>query len=302
VPGTEFSVVDSSIYYHSMLLAAQLLGDKALLSEVSEDIRRISLGDLVDSAGYVRHGVREDGVTPLPGVWRDWGGETALVLAMAAMTAQPPALRMETNGKIADGSGFIVEIQSLFYPDFDSTRPDAISGQNWAAIRQSTLRKQKEYFPRFWPGSRAADSGFYGLSAGEALRGRGYAVGGVNLPNQTLLHPHYMLMSATSEQDPNALHDILRKMENENLFPPWGLVENFNKDLTERLPMQGALNAGFECVGAYHLLAKHRGTKDELYDACRTNAEMRKAAAVFYPPATSSFAAGSSRGIPSGAR
>ena len=109
-------------------------------------------------------------------------------------------------------------------------------------------------------------------------------------------------MSATTEPDPNALHDTLRKMEAANLFPPWGLMENFNKDLTESLPMQGALNAGFECLGAYHLLARHRGVKNEIYEACLKNPETRKAAAVFYPPATSSFAAGSNTGIPSGAR
>jgi hypothetical protein len=199
---------------------------------------------------------------------------------------------MDQTGKINDGCGFIAEVQSLFYPDFDAARPDGVSGQNWPAIRRAMLRKQKEYFPRFWPGSRVADAHLYGLSAGEASRGRGYSVGGVNLPNQTLLHPHYLLMSATTEPDPNALHDLLRTMENEHLFPPWGLVENFNKDMTESLPMQGSLNAGFECIGAYHLIAKHRGMKNDLYEASRGNAELRKAAAVFYPPATSSFAVG----------
>jgi hypothetical protein len=303
LPGTEFSVADTSIYYHSMLLAAQLLGDKALTAEVMNALHRISLGELVDSAGFIRHGLREDGTTPLPGVWRDWGGETALALALAAMTEQPPQLRMEPSGKIPDGTGFIAEIESLFYPDFDTTRPDAVTGQNWLLIRQNLLRKQRAYFPTFWPDSKAAQMGLYGLSAGEARYGLGYSVGGANLPNQTLIHPHYILMSGALASNPNEIHDLLRRMEDNHLFPPWGLVENVTKDLNLYLPMQGALNAGFECLGAYHLLAKHRGIKDDVYEACRTNPDTRKAAAVFYPPETSAFAAGgSSEGNPLSAR
>lgn len=302
LPGTEFSVVDTSIYYHAMLLAAQLLGDKQLTGEVAKTVHQIALGDLVDSAGFIRHGLREDGATALPGVWRDWGGETALALAMAAMTEQPPQLRMDPSGRIPDGAGFIAEIQSLFYPDFDTERPDAVTGQNWLKIRLALLQKQKAYFKTFWPDSKAAQIGLYSLSAGEARYGTGYSVGGANLPNQTLIHPHYVLMSGALASNPNDVHEILRSMEENHLFPPWGLVENVTKDVKLYLPMQGALNAGFECIGAYHLLAKHRGIKDEVYEASRANTDTRKAAAVFYPPDTSSFAGGSSDGSPLSAR
>ncbi len=298
LPGTEFSVVDTSLYYHAMLLAAEILGDKPLINELTQAVRRIALGDLVDSAGYIRHGVREDGATPLPGVWRDWGGETALVLAMAAMTEQPPRLRMEPGGRIPDGTGFVAEIQSLFYPDFDNPQADAVTGQDWPKIRKALLQKQKDYFPTFWPGGEAAAMGLYGLSAGEARHGTGYSVGGANLPNQTLIHPHYVLMSGALVPNPNDVHDLLRRMEEQHLFPPWGLVENVTKDVKLYLSMQGALNAGFECIGAYHLLARHRGVKDEIYEACRANKDARKAAAVFYPPDTSSLAGGSSDGNP----
>lgn len=298
LPGTEFSVVDTSIYYHSMLLGAQMLGEKKLVEDVTQALRKIALADLMDSAGYIRQGLREDGTTPLPGVWRDWGGETALTLAMAAMTDQPPRLRMDLSGKINDGTGFIAEIQSLFYPDFDSPRPDAVSGQSWPRIRLALLQKQKDYFPMFWPGSKAAEMGLYSLSAGEAFHGAGYAVGGANLPNQTLIHPHYILMSAALVPNPNDVHELLRRMEENHLFPPWGLVENVTKDANIYLPMQSALNAGFECIGAYHLLVKHRGMKNDLYEASRTNPDLRKAAAVFYPPETTSFAGGSSEGSP----
>ena len=121
----------------------------------------------------------------------------------------------------------------------------------------------------------------------------------MNLPNQTLIHPHYILMTGALNANPNEVHDLLRRMEAQRLFPPWGLVENVNKDLNDYLPMQGALNASFEVLGAYHLLAKHRGAKDEIYEACRANPDLRHAAALFYPPETSSFVAGKSTGSPS---
>lgn len=294
LPGTEFSVVDTSISYHALLLAAELLHDRPLLAGIGSAIHEIPLNELVDAAGFVRHGLRQDGTTPLPGVWRDWGGETALVLALASMTQQPPPMRMDPVGRVPDGTGFIAEIQSLFYPDFDNHRPDAITGQNWLEVRQNLLQRQKDYFPKFWPDSRAAQLGIYGLSAGEARYGTGYSVGGANLPNQTLIHPHYILMAAALDPNPNAVHDVLRRMEENRLFPPWGLVENVNKDVSQYLPMQGALNASFECLGAYHLLARHRGMKDDVYEASRANPDARKAASVFYPPETSSFAGGSS--------
>ena len=300
LPGTEYSIVDTSIYYHCMLLAAQVLHDGPLLSRLTGAVRKIAYGDMVDSAGFIRQGLREDRASMLPGVWRDWGGETALVLALASMSQQPPVLRMERNARINEGSGFIAEIQSLFYADFDSLRPDAISGQNWMAARKTMYQRQKEYFPKTWPESRATALGIYGLSAGESRRGLGYSVGGVDLPNQTLIHPHYILMSACLNPRPDEVHDLLRKMETGHLFPPWGLVENVTKnDADEYLPMQGALNAGFECLGAYHLLARHRGIKDEIYEAAKENSELRKAAAMFYPADTTSFTLGSKTSSPS---
>ena len=54
--------------------------------------------------------------------------------------------------------------------------------------------------------------------------------------------------------------------------------------------MLSALNGGFECVGAYHLLIKNRETKDELYEASRRSRILRKGASVFYPATTSSIA------------
>lgn len=294
VMGTEFSTVDTSIYYHSMLLAAEILGDADMLSKISGQMKALSLDKLVNPEGYLGHGFRSDELRPLVSYWKDWGGETALVLALAKLTNNPVPPRMADNGRVHEGIGFIPELQSLFYPDFDSSKKDAVSRQDWLSIRQDMLSRQKAYFPKTWPDSRAAKLGFYSLSAGEARFGVGYMVSGVDLPQQSYLHPHYVLLSACVDPDPGNVYDLLRRMEGEQLFPPWGLVEHFSKDVTEYLPMQGALNAGFETIGAYHLLAKHRSESNYVYVASMNNRDLRAAVSIFYPPTPTSFVEGKS--------
>jgi hypothetical protein len=291
LPGTEFSTVDTSIYYHTMLLAAEILRDDAATERLTDAILRISFDEtLVDSEGFIRHGLREDKVTPLRSAWQDWGGETALVLALANMTTNPPPPRMASTGRVYDGAGFIAEIQSLLYPDFNDPAPDAVTKQDWVAARKTLLQRQREYFPKHWPESQATMHGMYGLSAGEGRNGVGYTVGGVEIPGQSLLHPHYVLMAACLEDKPADTYALLRKMEEHELLPPWGMAENFSKEMKEYLPMLSALNGGFECVGAYHLLIKNREAKDELYEASRRSRILRKGASVFYPATASSIA------------
>ena len=291
LPGTEFSTVDTAIYYHAMLLAAEILRDDAMTERLGDAIQRMRFeGALLDSEGYIRHGLREDRATPLRSSWRDWGGETALVLALANMTASPPPPRMASTGRVYDGTGFIAEIQSLFYPDFDDRSPDVVSKQDWPASRRTLLARQKEYFPKTWPDSAAARHGFYGLSAGEGRHGQGYAVSGVDLPQQTLIHPHYILMSGATDPNPHGIYDVLRRMEEHQLLPPWGMAENFTKDVIDYLPMLSALNAGFESISAYHLMARHRGMKNEIHEASRRSRLLRKGASLFYPSSATSFA------------
>ncbi len=302
LPGTEFSSVDTAIYYHSMLLAAEVLRDDVTTERLMGSIKQMSFDEtMVDSEGYIRHGVREDRTTPLRSVWRDWGGESVLVLALAAMTEKPPAARMASTGRVWDGTGFITEIQSLFYPDFDESTPDAVTKQDWLAARKTMLTRQQEYFPKHAPQSLATQNGFYGLSAGEARHGLGYMVSGVDLPSQVMIHPHYVLMSACLMDKPADVYTVLRKMEEDQLLPPWGMAENFSIDMSDYLPLLSSLNASFECVSAYHLMAKNRGMKDEANEASRRSHELRKGASVFYPVTATSFA-DSKAGNPEAAR
>ncbi len=283
-PGTEFSSVDTAIYYQAMFMAAQILDDHDTSKAALDRIKLVDFAGLVLPDGAISHGVRDDGTTLIKFGWRDWGGETAMVMLLAKMAgASPQADVMQSNGTPWQGTGFIAEIQSLFHPDFDSNVPDAVSKVKWHEARMNLLTRQKNYFPKALQDSAAAQVGFYGLSAGEGAYGTTYEVGGVDLPSQQLVHPHYILMSAVLEDNPEMVYALLHRMEQAGWLTPWGLVENIRADGSGYLPMISALNAGFETIGAYHLLAKAHHQEDSIYKASRESTEIRDAIKLFYP-------------------
>jgi hypothetical protein len=122
----------------------------------------------------------------------------------------------------------------------------------------------------------------FGLSAGEGARGEGYFANGVDQAGIQVIHPHYMLLSWEHWQDPAELYEALRRMEEQGLMSPWGLVENVDAALTEYLPFNGSLNASFECLSAYHVWAKANGQRDAIYAAAEECQPTRRALATFY--------------------
>ncbi len=283
-PGTEYSSIDTAICLQSLLLASIILDDKGLIDSTLRMIRGVDVKALRLGDGAISHGFRTDGLTQLPYGWRDWGGETALVLLMSRMAAPDDLTAvMERTGRVWQGTGFITEIQSLLHPDFDSATPDALSGVSWQEARQQMLAEQKAYFPTHLPESFAAKNGFFGLSAGEGIFGTSYVVSGVDLKGQTAIHPHYFIMSAALEKDPKAVPQMLRRFAQSGCYHPLGLVETLSADGSRRLPMIGGLNAGFEALGAYHWFAKTAGLENVIYKASRSSPEIRAAMRLFYP-------------------
>jgi hypothetical protein len=282
-PGTEFSTVDTSLYFHGMMLAAQLLGDRPTQEALLSEVRAIRFDHLRTADGSVSHGLREDGRTPLGCCWADWGGETALVVLLERIGERRPDLpRVSHAGRVPNGVGFIGEVQSLFYPQFDAPEPDRLTGACWPKARRELLEEQRTYFAKRAPNCPAAKLGLYGCSAGEAYRSRGYVANGAEGPPTDLIHPHYLLMSARLRLPEEAYREI-EVLETHGLMPPWGLVENVTADLREYLPVQGSLNAAFECLGAYHLAARALGRDDEVYRAARECPPTSRAVAAFYP-------------------
>ena len=128
VPGTEFSTVDTSLFFHGMLLAAQLLGDRSEQDALLAEVRAVRFDRLRSADGLLSHGLRDDGRTPLGYVWdrlgrRDGPGRTPGTDGRARR-ADPP--RVSHSGKVRNGVGFIGEVQSLFYPQFDAPEPDRL--------------------------------------------------------------------------------------------------------------------------------------------------------------------------------
>jgi len=282
-PGTEYSTVDTAIYLQSLLMAAQLLKDSGILEETRSLLQQLDLCPVLAPDHTIRHGIKDDGITPIPFTWRDWGGETALVMLTARMRdATVPLSGMTGQGRAWQGTGFITEIQSLLHPDFDSDQPDKISQVNWMAARQAMLAAQKAYFPQQAPKSFAARIGLYGLSAGEGRFGMSYEVGGVDLPHQSLIHPHYLLMAAALEPKPESVIQLLQRMEHSGLLCPLGVVENVTAERDRYLPMLGSLNAGFEALGSYHLYCKASKSPNQVYQASMEVPEIRQAMRLFY--------------------
>lgn len=281
--GTEYSTIDTSLFDLSLIISAQMLKQDDFLRDLIAATKQVMFKDLINADGYVSHGVMADGKTVIPYQWKDWGGETALVLVMMRLADANTQAAMSQQTRPHQGTGFIAEIQSLLFPDFDSVQADATSGANWQSIRKTLLHDQKNYLSQHYPDAALTKFGVYGFSAGEQRRGQGYAVGGVDIEQQTLLHPHYVLMAAALEDDPEQVRTTLQAMEKLRIFTPWGMVENVSVKDGETLPMLGSLNACFEAIGAYHFLRKASSSSNEIYQASRSVSEIRRAMKVFYP-------------------
>ncbi|RFC42746.1 MAG: hypothetical protein DVB23_002973 [Verrucomicrobia bacterium] len=283
-PRTEYSTVDTAIAYQGLLLAAEILDDDEVRLQILQAIQAIDFPLLTLADGTISHGLREDGTTVIPYSWRDWGGESALVILLRGMAeSSPPTPVMAGTGHPWQGTGFIAEIQSLFHPDFDSPQTDAVSGVDWLQARRSLLEKQKRYWPVHAPESMAAKLGLYGLSASESVSGTTYQVNGVDLTKQDSLQPHYMLMAAAIDPDPTSVRTSLQHLLAQGWLAPWGTVETFAADGRHYLPMIGSLNAGFEALGAYHFLTGSKNLPNAIHEASRSLTEVRSAMRAFYP-------------------
>lgn len=284
-PGTEFSTVDTAIALQSLLLATRILRAEELHREVVRMISAVEYDAVTDPEGWIFHGFQDDGKTPLPATWQDWGGETALILAMEAMIPQrAPRGSMRPTGQPYRGVGFIAEIQSLFYPDFDNPVPDRVSGISWPTVRRKLLTEQMAYPKQYLPESAAARAGVFGLSAGETgMPGAGYTANGVEVMGVRWLHPHYMMMGlalSAPELYPQGLGDLSAK----SFLFALGLPENIEVDFRFHNPMQGSLNAAFEAISAYHGWKKRGSTANRIDQASLEDPLMRKGAARFYGP------------------
>lgn len=279
-PGTEYSTIDSAIYYQSMLIAARMLDDLETEAALINRIRQIPFSRLLLPNGTISHGLQTDGVNLLPHGWSDWGGETMLVLLLRHLSdpsAPPLKLTIDHPGKPWQGTGFIAELQSLFFPNFDSDIPDTVSATAWRTARSRHLKEQQDYIGRYWRGTLAHEIGLYGLSAGENEVGNSYQVCGTALRGQNLIHPHYFLMSAGLRERPQDTLNLIGDLRRIGFFPPYGLVENVTVTGNSYLPMNGSLNAGFEALAAYHFFCLVRSHPNRLYQAADQSPHLQQA-------------------------
>ncbi len=284
-PGTEFSTVDTAIALQSLLLATTILELPEERAEVVSMIAALDFDAITSPEGWISHGYLDDGKTLLTSSWRDWGGESALVLALEGMVPdRTPRGKMSASGQPYRGVGFIAEIQSLLYPDFDRPEPDLISHISWPETRRNLLARQNSYFVESIPDSRAARSGIFGVSAGEAgMPGAGYTANGIEAIGLRWIHPHYMLMGLALSS-PDRYPEGLRALLSTGHLYPVGLPENIEVGLKLHNPMQGSLNAAFETLATYHGWKKRETPANLLDQASRKDPLVRQAASRFYAP------------------
>jgi hypothetical protein len=283
--GAEYSTIDTALTLFSLRMAARVLGDEPAAQKVTDWMRQVDVAGLRDAEGYVIHGLRANGER-IPYIWKDWGGETALVLMLQRVAAgESLAPMMEESGRTHRGIGFIAELPALFFPQFN-TNAVARAGQvDWKRYRQQRLAEQKRYFGTYAPDSLAARLGLYGLSAGEGERGVAYHTAGVEDRDQRLIFPHYILMSGLMETNTAAVYDLLEMMEARGWLTPWGLVENITADGKSYVPMVSSLNAAFESLAAFHLVRAHQGAPNALYQAAEKDPVITDALKAIFPSA-----------------
>ncbi len=283
VPRTEYSTVDTAIALQSLLLATRMLELDELNQRTAKLIFKLDFDAVTDSENWISHGFLDDGKTPISSTWRDWGGETALVLMLENMIPnRTPRGKMIPSGEPYRGVGFIAEIQSLFYPDFDRAEPDLVSNISWPKVRHKILKEQKVYLKQHLPNSAAARAGIFGFSAGESgMPGCGYTANGTDVMGVRWIHPHYMFMGLGLSGPDQYLEGLQNLNDNQFLYP-LGLPENIEVDLVLHNPMQGSLNAAFETISAYHGWKKRNSPGNRIDQASQQDPLLRKAASRFY--------------------
>jgi hypothetical protein len=278
-PKSEFSTIDTALALQPLLAACRVVGLEAEGEAVRAAIRRIDWAEMHDEKGFIRHGYHGDG-TIIEGAYRGWGGEAALCVLLEGMSRGEAATgQINRSGKPFRGRGFIAELQSLFYPDFDRPEKDAISGTSWPAARRALMAEHAGYFP---PTCRAAEAGLWGLSAGEVGRpGTPYAANGSDDKDLRWLHPHYQVM-AVCMLDRDKIPAMTSGFEKAGIWFPLGLPEGIDIDFAYHRPLCCSLNAGFEALAAWHGM-KGRGANNAIDRAALDEPMVRTAMRRFYP-------------------
>lgn len=282
VPGTEWSTVDTAI------AAVSLLEGQAALDldthEVAAFLSTIDWSPLLLPAG-ISHGY-DYTRTLIPHAWDTFGGESwLLATAYAAATGAVPPLA-NPQPPTANGSGFIDELAWLFLPP---PYPMDVWGADWPDYRPWAADQQINYFPTYYPQSKFAAFGLFGLSAAEVpapwLVGgdevyQAFGIGGQFVPTHDgtslygvpVVAPHYAAMIASLR--PSASTTMWSWLIDQGRFSPLNNVESLMFDAEDQLvwnSLKGSWNLGLQTLGFGRYLAQREGMEPVLWQALRSN-------------------------------
>ena len=194
--GTEWSSGDTAYAALDIITALQLISDTTGRLGLLEDfLKQINWQDLVSSDGFISHGYLYEG-TKIPYCWRGFGMETIGVnWAYASATGNVAGMEAPPSD---NGSGFI---DNACYPLVLSGTDRW--GNNWDSYRNNMADTQIGWYNVAGRNPYLANSGLFGLSAGETPEADGtyqaYGVGGKNVPandgNHEAITLHYSGMT-----------------------------------------------------------------------------------------------------------
>jgi len=292
VNGTEWSSVDTAIAAIGLLTAQSSLG---LDTSGTESMIQSIDWDALEMEGGISHGYDIFGER-LPYAWDVFGSESWLVeLAHATATGHVSALPFATR-PTANGSGFIDEMAWLFVPP-----PSGLDywSNDWNIYRSEATQKQTSYFTEKYPVSCLAQTGLFGLSAGEipwpstlqsgsvyqafGVGGRfSEAIDGNLLLNMPVTVPHYAGLAASLR--PEESLRMWNWLIDAGYFSPLTNVEslafpgNSNCDPGSVIwnQLKGSWNLSLQTLGWGRYLAESQGQVSALWQAVITNPFLQK--------------------------
>lgn len=257
-PNTEWSSIDTVITFTALIMATDALGIDN--NSLKQRLRNIDWNDLTDNGTQaISHGYYYD-KSKIPYHWDSFGSESfVMAVAYAAATGNTAIMGNCSHPPTWNGSGFIDEMASLFYPmqGVDAWEND------WSDYRQTAFDTQYAFFI----GHYYEPLHLYGLSAGEVSEPwkaepnvyQAFGVGGCGAAANTgeelmgypVIAPHYAAMIAAEHS--SAFVQLFSTLLSDNqLFSPLNNVESFGMDEQGVIawnPLKGAWNLGLQTLG-----------------------------------------------------
>jgi hypothetical protein len=283
---SEFSVVDTAIYYDSLLFGLEYFKFYDKKKEIVDDIKKIQFKPLLSenriSLGY------ESDLKIIPYYYDVIGGEFILIELLRAIATGDTQKNLSIQHRKTWGEiGFIPEIANLFFFQFGSlSEPDAVYKHNWLGERKRLYERQRSIIPGV---------PYFGFSECEIIdkdEKRRYVQQGAELdkirslggPDGFWFTPSYQFM--TSLLDSSNFYSTYRPIQ-KYLSPlssvPECIFYSTSSGKIDRYNFfQVPIRMHFSLFSIYHFLKQSCNDKDVIYELGTTILGQNRVLPLFY--------------------